>query len=153
VSATLSGHSRKVTALTFAGDSVVVSGSADKTVRAWRRDPDDASKWTIGYTYEAPAAVVQVCTFFAILLSPSLWFRCSILYSDMTQHWSMTVYKTRHCNLLACKQECCSSSTCAGLALVSLWWTMPCEADTRAMCQVRQMTSLPVRFCRHAHTQ
>lgn len=60
VSATLSGHTKKVTALTFAGESVVVSGSADKTVRAWRKDPADSSKWTVGYTYEAPATVVQV---------------------------------------------------------------------------------------------
>jgi WD40 repeat protein len=68
VLATLSGHSKKVTALTFAGDSVIMTGSADKTVRAWRRDPDDASKWTAGYTYEAPAAVVQV----HMLLNPVL---------------------------------------------------------------------------------
>ena len=38
VSATLTGHSKKVSALTFAGEEVVVSGSADKTVRAWRKD-------------------------------------------------------------------------------------------------------------------
>lgn len=60
VSATLVGHSKKVTALTFAGDSVVVSGSADKTVKAWRKDADDTSKWTVGYSFETPASVVQV---------------------------------------------------------------------------------------------
>ena len=48
VSATLTGHSKKVSALTFAGEEVVVSGSADKTVRAWRKDPSDATKWSMG---------------------------------------------------------------------------------------------------------
>ena len=62
VTATLSGHSKKVTALTFASEAVVVSGSADRTVRAWRKNPADASKWSLGYTYEAPATVVQVGT-------------------------------------------------------------------------------------------
>jgi hypothetical protein len=60
VAATLAGHTKKVTALTFAGPRMVVSGSADKTVRTWRAPAAGGSLWELAYTFEVPAAVVAV---------------------------------------------------------------------------------------------
>eukprot|EP00892_Ulva_mutabilis_P001038 jgi/Ulvmu1/10935/UM007_0114.1 len=79
IAATLAGHTKKVTALAFAGPSVLVSGSADGAVRCWHRGQgDDSSKWTQQFSHTLPDTVVDVCVhpverFVVALSSAASW--------------------------------------------------------------------------------
>lgn len=58
VAAALAGHSKKVTALAFAGPDVLVSGGADGSVRSWQRSDDD--KWVQQFSHTLPDTIVAV---------------------------------------------------------------------------------------------
>lgn len=77
ISATLAGHSKKVTALAFAGPDVLVSGGADGTVRSWHRGADGGN-WVQQFSHSLPDTIVAVCVhpvarFVVALSSAATW--------------------------------------------------------------------------------
>lgn len=62
VTAALMGHSKKVTALAFAGPGVLVSGGADGSVRSWHCSSGDDAKWVQQFSHTLPDTIVAVRT-------------------------------------------------------------------------------------------